>query len=85
MMTVKDCIYMQVYYISAFEYVYIRFITIPKILGKTCLKSMLCLFCRCCAFFDFLVLGIGKPFKINTLRLIWAGCGHNSQNLKRVG
>ena len=46
---------------------------------------MLCLFCLCCAFFEVLVLGIGKLFKINELQVFWGWCGFNSQNLEKGG
>ena len=54
---------------------------LPKILEKTCLKSMLCLFLDAMPKMPFLILGIGKSFKINNLRLIWGCCAHDSQNL----
>ena len=53
---------------------------LPKILEKTCLKSMLCLFLHAMPKMPFLILGIGKSFKINNLRLIWGCCAHDSQN-----
>ena len=62
---------------------YVIIFTFPKILGKTCLKSMLCLFWRCCAFFVFLILGIGKSFKINELQVFWAWRGWNSQKFEK--
>ena len=52
---------------------------LPKILEKTRLKSMLCLFLDAMPEMTFLILGIGKSFKINNLRLIWGCCAHDSQ------
>ena len=46
---------------------------------------MLCLFWMCCAFFCFLILGIGKPFKIKELQVFQGWSGLNSQNLKPGG
>ena len=80
-------------------YAFMRFITsytvskktlfkinaLPKILEKTRLKSMLCLFLDAMPKMPFLVLGIGKSFKINNLRLIWGCCAHDSQNFKKGG
>ena len=42
---------------------------------------MLCLFLDAMPKMPFLILGIGKSFKINNLRLIWGCCAHDSQNL----
>ena len=46
---------------------------------------MLCLFLDAMPKMGILVLGIGKSFKINNLRLIWGCCAHDSQNLKKGG
>ena len=54
---------------------------LPKILEKTRLKSMLCLFLDAMPKMAILILGIGKSFEINNLRLIWRCCARNSQNL----
>jgi len=70
---------------QAYLLLYAQVITFPKISEKTCLKSMLCLFWRAMPKMAFLILGIGKPFKINNLRLIWGRCAHNSQNLAKGG
>ena len=63
----------------------VLFITMPKIFKKTCLKSMLCLFWGCCAFFVFLILGIGKSFKIKRLQVFRAWSGLNSQKIWKGG
>ena len=42
---------------------------------------MLCLFLDAMPKMAILILGIGKSFKINNLRLIWGCCAHDSQNL----
>ena len=46
---------------------------------------MLCLFWLGYAFFAFFILGIGKPFKIKGLRLIWVCCALNSQKFEKAG
>ena len=46
---------------------------------------MLCLFLDAMPKTGILILGIGKSFKINNLRLIWGCCAHDSQNLKKGG
>ena len=46
---------------------------------------MLCLFLGGCAFFWFLVLGNGKPFKNKGLQVFQGWCGYISQNLKKGG
>ena len=58
---------------------------LPKILEKICLKSMLCLFLDAMPKMPFLILGIGKSFKINNLQLIWGCYAHDSQNFKKDG
>ena len=62
-----------------------QFFTVPKIFKKTCLKSMLCLFWGCCAFFCFLILGIGKSFKIKGLQDFKGWRGLNSQKFETQG
>ena len=42
---------------------------------------MLCLFLDAMPKMPFLILGIGKSFEINNLRLIWGCYAHDSQNL----
>ena len=42
---------------------------------------MLCLFFHAMPKIVILILGIGKSFEINNLRLIWRCCARNSQNL----
>ena len=83
-------LYTQAYYIRIYTVYYImhnpsknlfKINALPKILEKTRLKSMLCLFLDAMPKMPFLVLGIGKSFKINNLRLIWRCCAHDSQNL----
>ena len=46
---------------------------------------MLCLFLHAMPKMAILILGIGKSFKINNLRLIWGCCAHDSQNLEKGG
>ena len=46
---------------------------------------MLCLFLHAMPKMAILILGIGKSFKINNLRLIWGCCAHDSQNFKKGG
>ena len=46
---------------------------------------MLCLFLDAMPEMTFLILGIGKSFKINNLRLIWGCCAHDSQNFGEGG
>ena len=58
---------------------------LPKILEKTCLKSMLCLFLDAMPKMAILILGIGKSFEINNLQLIWGCYAHDSQNFKKDG
>lgn len=76
-MTVKAYICKRTIYASS------HLLTMPKISEKTCLKSILCLFWVCYAFFGFFILGIGKPFKINNLQLLWVCCAHDSQNFEK--
>ena len=86
--------YMLAYYICIYTFYYIihtprknlfKINALPKILEKTCLKSMLCLFLDAMPKMGILVLGIGKSFKINNLRLIWGCCAHDSQNFGEGG
>ena len=58
---------------------------LPKILEKTCLKSMLCLFLDAMPEMAILILGIGKSFEINNLRLIWGCYARNSQKFEKDG
>ena len=46
---------------------------------------MLCLFLNAMPKMAILILGIGKSFKINNLRLIWGCCAHDSQNFGEGG
>ena len=87
-------LYTQAYYIRIYTFYYIihtprknlfKINALPKILEKTCLKSMLCLFLDAMPKMPFLILGIGKSFKINNLRLIWGCCAHDSQNFGEGG
>ena len=64
---------------------FVRFLTFPKISRKNRLKSMLCLFCVRSAFFWFLILGRGKPFKIKGLQVFGRWRGYNSQNFENGG
>ena len=62
-----------------------RFLTFPKFQEKNRLKSMLCLFLGGSAFFEFLILGRGKPFKIKGLQVFGRWRGYNSQNFENGG
>ena len=75
------CVYTFYYIIYSFGKNLFKINALPKILEKTCLKSMLCLFLHAVPKMAILILGIGKSFKINNLRLIWGCCAHDSQNL----
>ena len=46
---------------------------------------MLCLFLDAMPKMAILILGIGKSFKINNLRLIWGCCAHDSQKFEKGG
>ena len=46
---------------------------------------MLCLFLGGSAFFEFLILGRGKPFKIKGLQVFGRWRGYNSQNFENGG
>ena len=87
-------LYTQAYYIRIYTVYYImhnpsknlfKINALPKILEKTRLKSMLCLFLDAMPKMAILILGIGKSFKINNLRLIWGCCAHDSQKFKKGG